>query len=322
MFYSCLCHLVEFVFHFIIIFQELDDPLLETTIPMQFIIGENAVMTSLDDMEDFRERMTKTETSLIVVGGADDKLVVSNLKKRLECITQSMVDRCVADEIFVFLSDLLLKSDDSNATDSKPFSMFMSMGTPLQSPRASKPKKPSKKRPLPSTEDGATSARPMDPNAIVVKPPPKKKRAPPKPKTPVPNPEAKPGELTPMLIPISSLPPNFQPHLFPNLTAVLNGTPQEKMNLDNIRQYLSCPIKAENAKMISGTWMSVLTKFDCKAHTIYTICRSISEYIASPVACTEKEFQKVSRQHLFDAKHWHFALDHGRVSESHHHGQV
>lgn len=70
------------------------------------------MMTSLDDIEDFRERMTKSVTSLVMVGGADDRLVVSNTKKRLECLTQSMVDRCVANEIYSFLSMLLPQSSE------------------------------------------------------------------------------------------------------------------------------------------------------------------------------------------------------------------
>ena len=87
---------------------ELGDTILELSCPIQFIIGENSVLTPLDDIEDFRERMTRSETNLIVVGGADDKLVVSNVKKRLECLTQSMVDRCIVDEIYEFLSPILM----------------------------------------------------------------------------------------------------------------------------------------------------------------------------------------------------------------------
>lgn len=85
-------------------------------------------MTSIDEIEEFRERITKAETSLIVVGGADDKLVVSNLKKRIECLTQSMVDRCVADEIFVFLSSVLFHfSDDMNiSNEMKPSNLVNS----------------------------------------------------------------------------------------------------------------------------------------------------------------------------------------------------
>lgn len=45
-------------------------------------------------MEDLRERM-RVETGLIVVGSADDYLRVSKKKKRSECITQSVVDRCI-----------------------------------------------------------------------------------------------------------------------------------------------------------------------------------------------------------------------------------
>lgn len=37
----------------------------------------------------------RVETGLIVVGSADDYLRVSKKKKRLEGITQSIVDRCI-----------------------------------------------------------------------------------------------------------------------------------------------------------------------------------------------------------------------------------
>ena len=47
-----------------------------------------------DDVEDMRERM-KGETGLVIVGGADDGLRVCKKKKKLEGITQSMVDRCI-----------------------------------------------------------------------------------------------------------------------------------------------------------------------------------------------------------------------------------
>jgi hypothetical protein len=64
-------------------------------------------MATLDDMEDFRERITKTETGLIVVGGANDRLIISSSKKKFEGITQAMVDRCIADEIYEFVSGVL-----------------------------------------------------------------------------------------------------------------------------------------------------------------------------------------------------------------------
>ncbi len=45
-------------------------------------------------MEDMRERM-RCPTGLVVVGGADDALRVSKHKKRMENITQCMVDKCI-----------------------------------------------------------------------------------------------------------------------------------------------------------------------------------------------------------------------------------
>lgn len=58
-------------------------------------------------MEDFRERITKAETGLVVVGGCNDRLIVTGAKKRTDGITQGMVDRCVADEIYEFVSCVL-----------------------------------------------------------------------------------------------------------------------------------------------------------------------------------------------------------------------
>lgn len=86
---------------------DLDDPLLDTTVATMFIIGQNSTMSSIDDMEDFRERMVKAETGLVIVGGANDNLVVSQTKQRFEGITQSIVDRCIADEIYDFINYVL-----------------------------------------------------------------------------------------------------------------------------------------------------------------------------------------------------------------------
>ena len=197
----------------------MDDPLLEIAVPMQFIIGENAVMTSLDDIEDFRERLTKTETALVVVGGADDKLVISNLKKRLECLTQSMVDRCVADEIFSFLSNILTNySDDGSgfaSTDQMRKVTIISSqansslsNNPFATPKPKK--KASKKRATPGGQpqfgpDGKPLAGVL--NGVfgdasqTPKPPPKRKRPPPKPKTPL----VPMNGTNPMVIPNSML---------------------------------------------------------------------------------------------------------------------
>ncbi len=47
-----------------------------------------------DYVEDMREKL-RSESGLVIVGGADDSLRVSKHKKKSEAITQSMVDRCI-----------------------------------------------------------------------------------------------------------------------------------------------------------------------------------------------------------------------------------
>jgi regulatory NSL complex subunit 3 len=96
---------------------DLDDPLLETQTPTLFVIGQNSTMCTLDDMEDFRERICKCETGLVVVGGCNDRLIVCGAKKRTDGITQGIVDRCVADEIFDFVSCILNSEQQTNAKE-------------------------------------------------------------------------------------------------------------------------------------------------------------------------------------------------------------
>ncbi|KAL6262880.1 hypothetical protein P5V15_005669 [Pogonomyrmex californicus] len=85
-----------------------DDMLMDVRCPVMFIIGQNATLVRPDDLEDLREKML-VETSLVVVGTADDHLRISTSKKMLEGITQSMVDRCVLDEIGDFIASILLQ---------------------------------------------------------------------------------------------------------------------------------------------------------------------------------------------------------------------
>ena len=129
---------------------EPDDPLLDMRTSTLFLIGENATQTRADDLEDIRERM-RAETSMVVVGGADDKLRICKNKKMSEGITQSMVDRCIADEIYHFVSYVL------NAPPTNAFALPASMpgtpqaidqaGTPGQQVQPSSAKKKSRKRP-------------------------------------------------------------------------------------------------------------------------------------------------------------------------------
>lgn len=73
------------------------------------MIGQHANTCSVDDMEDMREKM-RAENSLIVVGGADDNLRMSRSKRKLEAVTQVMVDKSILDEISEFLGGVLSQS--------------------------------------------------------------------------------------------------------------------------------------------------------------------------------------------------------------------
>ncbi|KAI4490645.1 hypothetical protein M0804_003589 [Polistes exclamans] len=85
-----------------------DDTLLDIRCPVMFIIGQNASLVRPDDLEDLREKML-VETSLVVIGTADDYLRISTTKKISEGITQSMVDRCILEEIGDFVGSILLQ---------------------------------------------------------------------------------------------------------------------------------------------------------------------------------------------------------------------
>jgi len=72
----------------------LDDRMLDIKAPILFVIGQNSARTSQEEMEGLRERM-QSESSLVVVGSADDALRVPKSKRRIEGVTQSMVDYMV-----------------------------------------------------------------------------------------------------------------------------------------------------------------------------------------------------------------------------------
>lgn len=85
-----------------------DDTLMDIRCPVMFVIGQNATLARPEDLEDLREKML-VETSLVVVATADDNLRISTAKKISEGITQSMVDRCILDEIGDFVGSILLQ---------------------------------------------------------------------------------------------------------------------------------------------------------------------------------------------------------------------
>ena len=49
------------------------------------------------------------ETGLVIVGGADDQLRLTNKKKRAELVTQTMVDKNIIEQIRTFLVGIMIK---------------------------------------------------------------------------------------------------------------------------------------------------------------------------------------------------------------------
>jgi len=88
--------------------NDAEEMLAETSTPVLFIVGQNATTCCVDDLEDMREQMP-AESSLVIVGGSDDRIRMSHGRRRSEGITQSMLDRCILDKIGEFLNDILSK---------------------------------------------------------------------------------------------------------------------------------------------------------------------------------------------------------------------
>uniref|UniRef100_A0A0K8UD01 KAT8 regulatory NSL complex subunit 3 n=2 Tax=Bactrocera latifrons TaxID=174628 RepID=A0A0K8UD01_BACLA len=83
-----------------------DDRLLDIKIPILFVVGQNSAKTSTEEMESLREKM-QSESSLVVVGSGDDVLRVPKSRRKLDNVTQSMVDAMVVDEIYEFIKRIL-----------------------------------------------------------------------------------------------------------------------------------------------------------------------------------------------------------------------
>lgn len=66
-----------------------------------------ALPHSQEEIESLRERM-QAQTSLVVVGSADDLLRVGHTKRQIEGVTQNMVDNMIVDEVFEFAASCIV----------------------------------------------------------------------------------------------------------------------------------------------------------------------------------------------------------------------
>ncbi|XP_037087642.1 KAT8 regulatory NSL complex subunit 3-like [Pollicipes pollicipes] len=143
-----------------------DDPLLESRTPTLLLVGQSASGAAPHELELMRDRM-RAKTGLVVVGGADRRLLVNRHERQREGLTQSMVDRAVMEEVSEFLTNILTQQLDGTLP------VFPRLPTPplcredavlrnLARERRRRPVGPAKHRARP-TRSGRPRSRPRPP---------------------------------------------------------------------------------------------------------------------------------------------------------------
>jgi predicted esterase len=94
---------------------DLDDPLLDLDIPILFVIGQMATTATIGAIERLRESMTRSDTGLVIVGGANDKLIMCYKKKLYDGVTQYHVDKSIAEEIYNFVNSIHMQPPEGYA---------------------------------------------------------------------------------------------------------------------------------------------------------------------------------------------------------------
>nr|CAH7718441.1 unnamed protein product [Callosobruchus chinensis] len=135
---------------------EPDDEMLELHSPVLFVVGEKSDTSTQEDLEDLRERM-RVETGLIVVGSADDYLRISKKKKRAEGITQSIVDKCIIEEIGEFCSGLIMSPFPPTLRQSPPTPSIVHHPVDIPLRKGKPPSTPTSAQPSLAASSSSTS---------------------------------------------------------------------------------------------------------------------------------------------------------------------
>ncbi|KAF2365030.1 Alpha/Beta hydrolase fold [Trinorchestia longiramus] len=79
--------------------------------PLLLIIGDRADNANVRAVEQLRERLSGGRSQLVVLQGADSELRLHSMQRYRAALTNSLVDRCIVDEIGCFISSMMVKEE-------------------------------------------------------------------------------------------------------------------------------------------------------------------------------------------------------------------